>query len=492
MKINKPLDISLVKNTDLHKADPGIVMETAEGENSIIEEIIATDTSTIANHVVAKVCSFPLKLYCPFCCNNSSSESWLKWHIKNKHGTLLEGISVENSINSLHSCHFCHAKFYTYDLVIKHIAHHHQDIIITMLQEKGPNEYIVCCFCPYKVLNKYKIHLLAHVEEIHFTEFKTYIGQKCSRIVHSEELQYSFNVKESSMPNLNALFTRMSIMENRVSEEASLDHSEFNSSPKFSNQNIDQLLNADGNLIDKPGDIKNIVSGSELPIRRKLRFDLPEINTFEISSKENIISCSTNMKLVAKHIPKPSKVKPLSTWKSMLSFKGRKIKRNKTVSKFVTSTPNALDFQTGIRRIEYNKHISVIKHKNIAKDRLTTSINKGRCSSKKNSSADTHDTSEVLNKDMKNVISTTLHPVSLDIRKDKCYSRKLPVETLKQFECAICFDSFVKNIDLLTHTRQQHTGPLKLLQPSYKCGQCEAKFYKNSYLVKHCRFHHTP
>jgi hypothetical protein len=238
---------------------------------------------------------------------------------------------------------------------------------------------------------------------------------------------------------------------------------------------------------------KNVGTGNKLPIRRKLRFDLPEINRFKKSSKENIISCSTNLKLVTKHIPKPSILKPVSTWKSVFSFKGKKIKRCKSISKLVTSTPNALDFQTDIRRTDYDKRISVIKHGQKAKDKDTASINEDKCISRKYSVADTHDaTPQMLNKDVKNVISRTPHPALLEMGKDTFCSCTPPVETLKQFECAICFDGFVKNIDLLTHTRQQHAGLLKLLQPSYKCGQCEAKFYKNSYLVKHCRFHHTP
>jgi hypothetical protein len=467
-------------------------MEAAETENSITEEIIATDTSTVANHVVAKVCGFPLKLYCPFCCSNNSSESWLKEHIRNEHENLLELISVEESFNSLHSCHFCYARFYTDDLVIKHIAKHHEDNFITLFQERKPNQYIVCGFCPYKVLNKYKPHLVAHVEKNHFTEFKIYIGKKCSQIAQYEKLQYSL-MKESGVPNLNALFMSMSIKENIVSKEASLDQSECNSSFKFINQNIDQLLDVDGNVIDKFGEIKNTGTGSEFPIRRKLRFDLPEINKFKKSSKENIISCSTNMKLMTKHIPKPSKVKPIPAWKSVFSFKRKQTKRHTSVSKLVTSTPSALDFQTGIRRTEYDKCISVMKHRHVAKDKPTASINEDRRIFKKYSVDDTRDdTSEVVNKDVKNVISRALHPASLEMGKDTFHSCTPPTEMLKQFECAICFDSFAKNIDLLTHVRQQHIGPFKLLQPSYKCGQCEAKFYKNSYLVKHCRFHHTP
>ncbi|XP_033607704.1 uncharacterized protein LOC111865412 isoform X1 [Cryptotermes secundus] len=489
---NKHTDISIVKNTDLHEADPGTMMEAAGGENSIRKEIIATDTSTVANHVVAKVCSFPLKLYCPFCCSNNSSASWLKGHIRNEHATHLERISTENNINSLHSCYFCHARFYTDDLVILHIGQHHQDNVIAMFQESEPNKYIVCGFCPYKVLNKYKLHLLAHVEENHFTEFKIYMGQKCSKTAKCKKLQYTLDMKDSRIPNLHALFMKMSIKGNKVGKDYSLDQSEYNSSSKFINQNTDQLLDADGNFIDKLVEIKNIGTGRELPIRRKLRFDLPETNRFKKSSKENI-SCSTNTKVVTKHTPKPSKIKPVSAWKSFFSFKRKQIKSRKSISKLVTSTPDAVHFQTGIRRPEYDKDISVIKLRHIAKDKPTASINEDRCISKKYSEADTQDdTSEVLNKDLKNVISKTLHPAALEIEDDTFCSCASYVEMLKQFQCAMCFDGFVKNIDLLTHARQQHTGPLKLLRPSYKCGQCEAKFYKNSYLVKHCRFHHTP
>jgi hypothetical protein len=42
------------------------VTEALQSKNYLIEEGITADTSFVANRVAMKLCSFPLKLYCPF------------------------------------------------------------------------------------------------------------------------------------------------------------------------------------------------------------------------------------------------------------------------------------------------------------------------------------------------------------------------------------------------------------------------------------------
>jgi len=308
-------------------------------------------------------------------------------------------------------------------------------------------------------------------------------------------LQYNLDMKNSSIPNLNNLFMQMSTKEDKETKKASVDQSACSSSSQFIHWTGNQLLDDDGNFVvsRKVSEIKNVRTGSELPIRRKLKFDLPEIHDLKKSNKENIISCSTNMKLVTKCIPKPSQIKQISTWKSVFSFKKKQTYRNKSILKLVTSAPNTMNYaQTDIRNTEYDKHISVTNKMGEAKAKVTTSMKEEKYIAKKYSVADTGDALHMSNKDVKAVSSKTHHPTILEMKKDSFCSWAPPVDTLKQFECAICLDGFDNNINLLTHIRKQHTGPLKLLQPSYKCGQCEAKFYENSYLIRHCRFHHTP
>jgi hypothetical protein len=477
---------------DLHEAT---VMEAVQGENSITKEIIAADKSFVPNHLVTNICNFPLKLYCPFCCSDCMSENKLKGHIQNEHESHLERISVDNNINSLYSCQFCHPRFYTDELVLKHILQHHQDKVITMFQEGEANKYM-CVFCPYMVLTEQKQCLLAHVEETHFTEFIIFIEKKFTQIKQCEKLQYTHDIKSSSISNLNTLFMQMSTKENKDTREASIYHSECSSSSPFINQNENQLSEKDGIFFDKRrvSGIKNVRTGSEIPIRRKLGFDLPKTREINKSNKENIISCSTNMKLVTKYITKPSRIKSVSTWKSVFSLK-KEINRNKSISKFITSTPNILnDLQIDIRKTKHVKNTSVTKKREEAKaSKLVTAIKEDI--SKKYSVGDTDDDNDALQMygtDVKAVISKPPHPTTWKMKKDSFCRWIPPAETLKQFECAICLDTFVNKVDLLNHTRRRHTGPLKLLQPSYKCCLCEAKFYKNSYLVRHCRFHHTP
>ncbi|KDR14216.1 hypothetical protein L798_11756 [Zootermopsis nevadensis] len=185
------------------------------------------------------------------------------------------------------------------------------------------------------------------------------------------------------------------------------------------------------------------------------------------------------MKLVTKNKPRSSKTKSVSTWKSVFSFKGKEINRNKSISKFVTSTPNT-----------FNELLidSVTKKRGEAKATLVTSMKEDIS---KKYTDDDDNVLQTYSTDVKHVILKT-NPKTSKLKKDLFCGWKPPAEAFKQFECAICLDTFVNNVDFLTHMRRQHTGPLKLLQPSYKCGLCKAKFYKNSYLVRHCRFHHTP
>jgi hypothetical protein len=479
------------KSSDLQQADPGTVTKAVQSENYIIEEETAADTSFVANHVAMKFCSFPLKLSCPFCCSTFTSERKLKGHIMNKHTSQLRSVLVDNNSSLPHSCQLCHARFYTDDLVTKHVAQCHQDYVITVFQEQQPNRYIICGFCPHMVLIKHKKRLLAHVEENHFKEFKLFIAQKFSQIAQCEKLQHNLDMTYSNVPNLNILLMQMNIKENKGSNKGSIDQSECCSTSQVINQNENQMSHEDGNSFDKRkvSGIKNVGPGSELPIRRKLRFDVQDIPEFKNCNKENMISCSKNMKPVPKCIPESTKLKPVSTWKSMFSLRRKKRNTSKPLSKFSTSTPNTFDLETHIGKKEYDKNNFVTKKNDETKVTLFSSMKEKKYTFTRYSVTDTP---KMHNKDKKTVISEESHPVVLKVREHSFCSWTPSAKSFKKFECAICLNGFFSNIDLLTHMRQQHTGPVKLLQPSYKCGQCAAKFYKNSYLVKHCRFHHTP
>jgi hypothetical protein len=170
------------------------------------------------------------------------SESRLVGHLINEHASHLERVSADN-INSLYSCQFCHARFYTDDLVIKHILQHHKEKVITKFQEEGKNKHIVCVFCPYVVLTEQKQCLLAHVEETHFTEFRIFIKQK-----FTQKLQYIHDTKNSSISNLSTLSVQMSTRENTGTRKVSIYQSEHSSSSQFVNQNVIQLPQENGHL----------------------------------------------------------------------------------------------------------------------------------------------------------------------------------------------------------------------------------------------------
>lgn len=492
---NKFCHVTSVQSADLHDADPGSVTEAIQSKIHSIKEVITADTSFVANHVAMEVCSFPLKLYCPFCCSNFISESQLKVHIRNEHVSLLGGILVDNKATLLHSCQLCYATFYTDDLVTKHVAQYHQDYVITTFQEEQPNKYIKCGFCPYMALIKHKQHLLTHVEEKHFKEFKLFIDQKFSQITQCEKLKYTLDRKNLNIQKLNTILMQMSIKENKDNKKgSSIDQSESSSTSQFINQNENQLPHEDGKCFIKreSREIKNAGPSSDLPVRRKLWFDVPDVPEFNDFNKENIISCSTNMKPVPNYRPKSSKVKSVSTWRSVFSFRRKKMNRSKPVSKFSTSTPNTFDLETHIRKTQHDKHNLVTKKQDESKVKLISTINEEKYTCKRYSVTNIYDAPKMHNSDIKTVTSEEFYPVALEMRGDSFCTRTSSVKSLKQFECAICRNGFVNNIDLLTHTRQLHTGLLKLLQPPFKCGQCAAKFYKISYLVKHCRVHHTP
>jgi hypothetical protein len=114
---NKFCHVTNIQSADLHDADPGSVTEAVQSKVHPIKEVITADTSFLANCVAMEVCSFPLKLYCPFCSGNFISESQLKVHIRNEHVSQLGRILVDNKAILLHSCQLCYATFYTDDLV---------------------------------------------------------------------------------------------------------------------------------------------------------------------------------------------------------------------------------------------------------------------------------------------------------------------------------------------------------------------------------------
>jgi hypothetical protein len=404
-------------SVDLHEA---AVVEAVHRENSITREMVVADKSFIANHIVTNVCSFPLRLYCPFCCSDCMSESKLKGHLRNEHASYLEMISADNNTNSLHSCQFCPARFYTDDLVMKHILKHHQDKVIIMFQEGEENKYITCGFCPYMVIVENKQRLLAHVQETHFSEFRTFIKQKFTQISQCEKLQYTLDMKNSSTPNLNILFMQMSTKENKDTKTASVEQSECSSSFQFVNQNQSQLSDEDGNFLHN-----RKISGikSEIPVRKKLRFDLPKDQEFKKFNEENIISCSKDMKLVTKYIPNPFKIKSVSTWKSLFSSKRKKTYRNKSISKLVTSTPKTLnDLQIDIRKTKCIKHILVNKRKEEAEAMLVTPTKEGisekySVSNTDDDDDDDDDDLQMHNTNVNIVISKTPHTTISEIKK---------------------------------------------------------------------------
>ncbi|XP_069669205.1 uncharacterized protein [Periplaneta americana] len=341
-------DVRIINNSTQNNFHDYVNINSILGNNSenisrAVESKVSTtdkpteNNSLLANCIVAEVSNLPLKLYCPFCCNRYASEITLKGHIKDEHGCVLKSVAVNTSEVFLHHlCRLCHARFYDKDLLITHVSLYHQNDIITMFQEKTSNTSLVCGFCAFKVKNENKVQLSKHIEENHFEEYMIFINQKCV-----EECRNEFNseISNSSITVLNDLFMHMSTSEN--------DDQEIN-------RNAVKTDNAVGKVIEERCSRNNDKKKrGELPIRRQLRFDLPEENCTKSTDKENIISCSTNVKRVTKCVPKTNKDKTFSKWKSVFSLKGKKIGKRKSVSKIITSTPNV---EIGVRKTNYNTH----------------------------------------------------------------------------------------------------------------------------------------
>jgi hypothetical protein len=159
------------------------------------------------------------------------------------------------------------------------------------------------------------------------------------------------------------------------------------------------------------------------------------------------------MKLVPKNILKPSKIKLVSTWKSVFSLKRKESNRNKSVSKLVTSTPNTFsDLKIHIRKTKCVNDASVTKKRGQEKAKLVTSIKEG-ISKKYLVGGDTDDDDDIphmYTTHVKVVISKPPHPAISEMKNVSFCRWTLLVAPLKRFECAICLDTFVNNGDLLT------------------------------------------
>ncbi|KAJ9575846.1 hypothetical protein L9F63_007304 [Diploptera punctata] len=457
-------DINVQQN-NIHR-DSSICVEK-------LETVPENDKSSISNHIVSKVLNFPLKLYCPFCCSSYTSKTMFKGHMRDKHLNYLDILTVDNIDSYIpYACHYCHAQYNTIDILIKHITQTHQDIVIAelLLQEKLPHTNILCIFCPDEKLVESKQDLLAHIEKYHFMKLKTFLKVNSKHNVNITPESKN----NSSVSVLNNLLLEMSINDIEETVVTNVGDRVLKSSLRTASPSSGK---------DKK-QIRNVRFQLDVPTtKRKLNFDVHDGRDFISVSKENIISCSTNIRPLAKHPPKTTKAQTQAKWKSVFSFKRKHVPKSNMISKLVTSTPTTLKISQNDRTHEISRKPKPLKQTmKIPISHKTNNIMFGS-NNKKNGP---------IRNLKKEDISSPLSPLLNYVKVKQSVTWTPPEESFQQYKCAICLQAFINNADLISHVHQRHTGPLKILQPLFKCGQCEAKFYKNSFLLRHCKFHHTP
>ena len=442
--------------TIVENVDFSLILKKANILNNSDNNVLVTEKSDFVINAerccgtAASISNCTVKLYCPFCCSAFTSQNILKGHMKDKHLDYLKNMSV-NGIDTvmLYCCRYCHARYNTLDLLVNHTAVTHQDNVIVGLLLQDTDKRVSCAFCPYRTLIGNKQGILAHMVEYHFSEFKTFIKEKSKHMHLSPERtsHSSISVLYNLLLDIQKQFPTVSSVEKTLKSTLRVTSPSLTENQK-EKRNVRFQLN-------------------EPSTRRQLNFNIEDKRDFERTIKENIISCSTNMRPFTRYPPSSTEIQPKSKWKSVFSFKNKQ-KRDKKVSKLVTSTPVT---QTDIRRKQMSR-----KPKDRRIKQSASVIHGPVCDKSVDSMA------RVLKKE----------EIGSDVRGSECNNWTPPEEPYQQYKCALCLQAFVNNVDLVTHAHHHHTGPLKILQPLFKCGQCEAKFYKNSFLLKHCRLHHTP
>ncbi|PSN54574.1 hypothetical protein C0J52_07104 [Blattella germanica] len=440
-----------------------------------VDEVNKENSSLIANCLISRACNFLLKLYCPFCCSHYTSQTMLKGHLKDNHSNHLEIISSSKSDPQTyfpHMCHFCHACFHTTDILVKHVLQNHQDHIIALFEKKIPNEHIMCGFCPYEILTENKQQLIIHIEENHLKEFSEVVVQKSK-----EELKLPLNTKDNiSMSTLNNLLMQMST--NDTSQQDGIPNKNLQKSSL-------RVINSSNKTGAKNKTVKMVrFQLSEPTTRRRLSFKLQD-RDLVVPNKENIISCSSGMRKMTKYVQRPIKVQKQSKWKTVFSFGNKRVTSDKQISKLVTSTPDAL------KTLHIGAKKKIDLHKKRENENKDNAVYRNLQSNLERTEHKTCNKPDILG-GMEVTDGQVPSTPKIGVQIDPTTTWTPPEESFRQYKCAICLLAFVNNIDLISHARQRHSGPLKLLQPPFKCGQCEAKFYKNSFLLRHCKYHHTP
>ncbi|RZF36110.1 hypothetical protein LSTR_LSTR013153 [Laodelphax striatellus] len=410
----------------------------------------SANISFVTNQFVSEACNASLQLYCPFCLDEFKLEFLLKEHIKATHPHELKNVvRLKSGEVEFNACPFCHAKYYTRDLLPKHIVRKHQESALAMFPETNPDKFAYCPFCSHKVLLRHSKMLILHIEKKHLTEFQHAVKTKCASVMMNSNDLKTLDYDRRNEGGCSTLSKKMKALTTNVSPDTveSARKSilkKTTSYPEGLNENEESKTMNNNQL--STFSLNNSSTMLRRSARRRLRFELPESSSSGSSfNKENSSMFNTSKR----ENFSPKKEKKLR-WKNLFRFDGKK--KNKKEAKESKKKP------------EKSKDLKA----------------------KKQSKFVTYSSESSSPKKGNKKVQTT--PVYSTISWN---APGAAIETAtSQFKCGLCYETFNKNAQLLEHIRKSHKG-LKLV-PQYLCGHCDAKFYRNTFLVRHCWYHHTP
>lgn len=217
--------------------------------------------NSLTNRFMLEICSVPRKLYCPFCLFDFTFDFLLRNHIQNEHLNEIKNFSQINlELFTFDQCLYCHAKFYTKNILPKHVVRKHSEQIIHYVSELKLDDFIYCKFCTYKISQNQSKLLFIHLENKHLQLLERFLI----------DISCEFNkLKQHDVkdPSLDSCIKKLTLSSN---------------DSKFTNV-----------LRERETPIKSILkrseSASNFRVRRRLQFDLHNMSpTLSVASdKEN-------------------------------------------------------------------------------------------------------------------------------------------------------------------------------------------------------------
>lgn len=429
--------------------EPHKQFEKLKGENSssFLNPAAATD---VADLIVSEACD-TLRLFCPFCLLDFKFDFLLKSHIESCHSDLLKTITCSNKNSALlHSCPYCNAKFYLQDLLPNHVARKHHEAVIHLCDKADTPKHIQCRFCSHRVLREHYRVFLIHIEKKHFRQFDEIIRSKCLMTSISNENFSNLNfsgTNQMASPQLSEQFSKLMANINAEGSPGRIENplSKLAFKPNHDSPLKSILKNSPAKLpLNEISAYDNFGgSNSNVSVRRKLRFEIPDKekrndSSGSDSSLESVVQKSKKFKVSDENSPSQNcKSKKWFNFFKRKPMKTKKLsrKRSNSFTNIATSTP--------------------VNDENDARPLF---------------------------------LSPNMSNQTPILSSFKWKNNKIKFLSTR-FKCGLCMEGFNSNAHLVEHLRKQHHG-LKF-QPQYRCGECEAKFYRNSYLIRHSQIHHS-